>query len=782
MADLSQTAPRVGKRDRLASRRDSIIPNRRNTEQPQRQVFADMRSARRGDGGAQELMRVLAGSQRASDALSEYAEQNFRVTEDRKAAEGAAAQAAGTVDDRQMARSRAYRQAVSRGRAQQSWFEFSRSTEQAVRELTNNQSQATPEERNAEIDQLIEGRFHDYALDPETHQARDFGDPSVTRWVAEQMPQLRAQLRSRGYEAAEGRLNEEAITTATDGLRARILAGQPIDIEDSFHNLPPTADRRAAKRAFVAAVQDVATQFAESGDPEQEAQALRLVDQLRGSRRGAAPGAPAPASTAIREVDPDTGLPPAADAAADTPPGEAPAFRPDPAALAAAEGRGGGQRAAESAAARVPPTGRPPIAGQVTNTFAQHRARGSNGVDLAGRMGDPIEAPAGGVVKAVGHDARSGNFIIIDHGTDAQGRRIESSYSHLSRQDFRRGQQIAAGDVLGAVGATGHATGPHLHWVVRVNGREVDPMSFRFGATEAPAGTEVPSSTTTAARPRDPVAEASANPGNQLIPELHGQYSLTPAERADLGEFRARLADRIDNRREHRERETQQENAGSFLDRLNGNGAYPTREEIMEARRDGRLSAEGATSLVNIIRSDSDRAEARVDRAEARADRASRNRAEARIAALMAPVYTGTGNLDDARSAIVGQAAQIRDPMERRLFTQGALGEVGMLQQSREQSPAFRSAMGDLEMLKSRLVLSLGRNPRGGAERARAHIEAMINTAVVSLGRAASNGADINQEYQRLTRSVMDIYRRNYSRGATAAADPTNQDRGVPLN
>ena len=66
-----------------------------------------------------------------------------------------------------------------------------------------------------------------------------------------------------------------------------------------------------------------------------------------------------------------------------------------------------------------------------------------------------------------------GNLVTIDHGFG-----LESRYGHLSRLDVARGGKVKRGDRIGAVGATGRATGPHLHYEVRVNDRLLNPLQF----------------------------------------------------------------------------------------------------------------------------------------------------------------------------------------------------------------------------------------------------------------------------------------------------------------
>ena len=100
------------------------------------------------------------------------------------------------------------------------------------------------------------------------------------------------------------------------------------------------------------------------------------------------------------------------------------------------------------------------------------------GVDYAGAYGSPIIAPAAGRVALVGQESKgfviNGNCIGIDHG---QG--VESVFLHLSRILVKDGEFVKAGQVIGALGGTGAATGPHLHWGLYVNGQAVDPSPWR---------------------------------------------------------------------------------------------------------------------------------------------------------------------------------------------------------------------------------------------------------------------------------------------------------------
>jgi murein DD-endopeptidase MepM/ murein hydrolase activator NlpD len=92
-----------------------------------------------------------------------------------------------------------------------------------------------------------------------------------------------------------------------------------------------------------------------------------------------------------------------------------------------------------------------------------------SGVDYALPVGAPVQAPAGGRVIFADTLRLRGNVVIVDHG-----RGVMTAYFHLDRIDVTVGQQVAAGESLGAVGNTGLSSGPHLHWDLRVNGVPVD--------------------------------------------------------------------------------------------------------------------------------------------------------------------------------------------------------------------------------------------------------------------------------------------------------------------
>jgi murein DD-endopeptidase MepM/ murein hydrolase activator NlpD len=160
------------------------------------------------------------------------------------------------------------------------------------------------------------------------------------------------------------------------------------------------------------------------------------------------------------------------------PPPPAPAVAPDPffAAAAPEEASPADSFSPSPPAASAAVSGFMwPLAGYISDYFGTPRGAGTyhSGIDIVAPNGTTIAAAAGGQVVLVSAGGGYGNYVVIRHDNG-----YETLYAHLSQVYVVQGQWVAQGEAVGAEGATGWATGPHLHFEVRVGGAAVDPLAY----------------------------------------------------------------------------------------------------------------------------------------------------------------------------------------------------------------------------------------------------------------------------------------------------------------
>ena len=121
----------------------------------------------------------------------------------------------------------------------------------------------------------------------------------------------------------------------------------------------------------------------------------------------------------------------------------------------------------------------PPVQGPTTGAFGRVRVINGqsknphNGEDIAAPLGADVVAMNDGVARLTVDHFFSGKGVFVDHGLG-----LHSMYFHLSEITVQNGQTVKRGQVIGKVGASGRASGPHLHWGVRLNGARVDPTAL----------------------------------------------------------------------------------------------------------------------------------------------------------------------------------------------------------------------------------------------------------------------------------------------------------------
>lgn len=120
-----------------------------------------------------------------------------------------------------------------------------------------------------------------------------------------------------------------------------------------------------------------------------------------------------------------------------------------------------------------------PVEGTITGAFGSKRILNGqprnqhNGEDIAASLGTPVKATNDGVVKMVDEHFFSGKGVILDHGLG-----LFTMYFHLDATAVKEGERVKRGDVIGTVGQSGRATGPHLHWGTWLNGSRVNPFAL----------------------------------------------------------------------------------------------------------------------------------------------------------------------------------------------------------------------------------------------------------------------------------------------------------------
>ncbi len=240
-----------------------------------------------------------------------------------------------------------------------------------------------------------------------------------------------------------------------------------------------TIRARRSDEAHVTSVQDrlLGTQSELQSEESQEQQQRRALDGLATQRQRLLQAADAERQSVQNEVAQLDDLSDAEEAALEA------LIRQKQAEEEAR--REAARRAARLAGIDLPPEpGAPgqlmwPVSGPITSPFGwrmhpvYHRMIMHKGIDIAVPTGTPVAAAADGKVIVASYQGDCGNMVAIDHHGG-----LSTFYCHMSQLFVSVGQEVQRGQAIGAAGATGDATGPHVHFQVMVNGTPVDPMSY----------------------------------------------------------------------------------------------------------------------------------------------------------------------------------------------------------------------------------------------------------------------------------------------------------------
>ena len=427
---------------------------RQGTDLPAPEVNA--RIHRPDTSGADELTRILGLANTVGQKILGDIQEG---KDTRDAADALLDFASDQKDDKRFTKSRAYRNAWQKAGAKKMALDISQEVSIAVEERLNDEDDPATIE---DINEIVEGIFRSRLLD-EQGQPLNLITPEAKAILGNALAEVKSTIMPKAQEAIREQQNSRFLGTHLENFLVETQRGSEI-------GAPVQVD-----------VKDFT--------PVPEGWSGNVADAIEELGMG-----PSEAAEFI-----ETGKDPRASSAPPAPP-------PPPKRTLIKVGR---------------PTGRPPHSGTVTSTFSQHNKRGSAGVDIAGNKGDPIEAPAGGRVIKVDNnpDQRSGRHVIIDHGGG-----VTSSYSHLEATSVKPGDVVRPGQRIALMGNSGNTRsrtggdGTHLHWRVKVKGKDVDPLSFSFNN----AGTEIEGVVAQTGAEPELVSEATAKvafPTRNVDPE-----------------------------------------------------------------------------------------------------------------------------------------------------------------------------------------------------------------------------------------------------------------------
>ncbi|MDF7775800.1 M23 family metallopeptidase [Sphingomonas sp. AOB5] len=317
------------------------------------------------------------------------------------------------------------------------------------------------------------------------------------------------------------------------------------------------------------------------------------------------------------------------------------------------------------------PTGRLPVSGRTTSGFG-HRAppiagasANHRGMDIAAGLGSPVEAPAYARVVKTGRDKSSGNYVVLSHGKDANGREIRSSYAHLGSYSVKEGDVVQPGDNFAKVGQTGRTSGPHLHYSVSVGDEKVNPEGFdfskasgvdpqdtktvplspagdprAFGSVEPPVSFETLMERVPNSIPREQAKKyllqtfltaADAQNRPEWLEALwrserpDGTPSFNPDEIKQIRQASDAIRDRM-RVEEKRKRNDRYEANEEILMSSMAQGQVPTQATIRQWESEDRISGRFASALLDHIDADQRRDDAEARAAQREADRDDKDR------------------------------------------------------------------------------------------------------------------------------------------------------------
>jgi hypothetical protein len=672
---------------------------------------------------------------KAAGDVAGHVGHKFAAAEEANGARGAVDQATGHVDRELEERSFAYRKAVELGREQTGLPAAVEQYQQELASVVEHQTAADLVTRRGEADQHIDNFLNSYAVNPETGELRGgLTTPEAQRWLAGAMGDYRQRLTIAAHARIDERFKSEALTHAGELLGTQIVTGS-VDVEAVRKVLPPHVSDDELRGTILTTFQGKAEQLKAGGHYED---AVRIVDQLLGEGVGAG---------TIGTVDI-----PASTTGALTTPQAAPSVgkrrsRDEVIGFVLNTLEGGGTVVDNSDGGGTTQYGitqrHNPDVNVGSLTFGQAKGIARE------RYWQSVYDDANPAVAAIAFDA---GFI----NSKAFGRELATQY----RND-PLGALNAYRTRLQEIGKKPDKARFLAGWMNRV-----DKLGTYLGV--GPGGTGADNVIDDPAfaldpEPLPPTLAARRNPGLALSTQMTGALALRPEERTKLIEYRDQLGREVDQEWRRKTAEKQDETHSGYLLRLSGLGAPLTPSEISEAARRREITPQQTANLLNVIRQDADRDEARAERAANEAerdrDKADEQQAQGIVASLMGPVYSGKRSTGEALKLFGDQAAGL-DPKVRRAVLGALTAEANGVEEVRKNNPTLVAATDALDDGEAEL-LSLVRDnyPVPGrtslsVEQQRAIISLEFAKAKRTLMRAAIDKGDIGNLRKELVDSI----------------------------
>lgn len=675
MAELSKFQTKIAQSDRATSRRDSIIPSRRNLEAPQRRAANDIRSGTRGDvGGADALLDMAAQFNRTGNALANRSEllNKQRDMEDRAQA-GLDAES-GNVDPVRLRKSLSYKDAIDRKNAETAWLLSSKDLQTKINAQIVSDTDSNPEVRERRLFETVDQHFKEFITN-EDGSMKDFGSPGAKAFLAEQLGAARADIYSKGYDLIEKRMAVESLEASGKAYQASIEAGAPVPFETFMTELLPTVDRRLAKEQYVGLTKQAATdmyadaaELMAAGDIEgATALTLKGRDLLRSLRNSTIAG------STIKPVD--------------VPASQVAQGKPEAAPVVKMSHKGN--------------------AGVVTEGL---RSSGMSDAVIAGFLGNFHHESAVGANKNSGDGGtafglaqwrkeRVTNFQRVI-GKSPQNASIADQVKFVAwemKNPEAAGMTVQQRDAILAAKTPEQAAELIDKHYERSNGKSRKDRASKarefFGNS---SGGEVsgPEVDRSVLDPETIDDKLRTTPTSGAALEPKGAYSLTPTERFELKALERQLGQQAAKAEQAATNERQSIEANSFLLRLHGDGAYPSVTELQTARDEGKISVRDYVELTNRIEQDQDEDEIEARRAASELDTADKEAKEERVSNLIGGLQfrLGTGALrpTDAFGEVLRESNKIADPAERATYVNTAQAVINDVKGLRVNSPQYK--------------------------------------------------------------------------------------------